>query len=143
MKINRRSTLRFAGLTIAALALMTTVGCGGSSTSGSNAPKSANAAVSADGTRAVVKESAVATFEQGIKQSKNDPNGAIATFKKAANEQDNFAEAYYNIGLLQQRQGNNSDARSAYEKASQMRPDMPEPYVNISKMLLSLVDKMN
>ncbi len=136
MKINRRSTLRFAGLTIAALALSTMVGCGGSSTSGSNSPKSATGTITADGTRAVVKESAVATFEQGIKQSKNDPNGAIATFKKAAGEQDNFAEAYYNIGLLQQRQGNYADARSAYEKASQMRPDMAEPYVNISKMLL-------
>ncbi len=138
MKITRRSMLRFASVAVAALAFTSVVGCGGSSTSGSNSPKAAtgNSVISSDGTREVVKESAVVTFEKGISQAKSDPNGAISTFKKAADEQDNFAEAYYNIGLLQQQQGNNSDARSAYEKAMKMRPDMPEPYVNISKMLL-------
>ena len=123
-----------ATLIIVSLAMATLVGCGGSgSTTGSNAPKTA---ASVSGERTVVKESAIATFEQGIKQSKSDPNAAISSFKKAADEQDNFAEAYYNIGLLQQEQGKLSDAKSAYEKAISMRPNMPEPYVNLAKMLL-------
>ena len=132
---------RLAPVALASLAICATTACGSSGSSASGAasvksPTGASKTVDADGKRAVVKESAIALFEQAVKQAKTNPQAAIDTFKKAAKEEDNFAEAWYNVGLLEQKLGNNKDAKDAYNKAIDMRPDMSGPYINIAKMLV-------
>lgn len=128
---------RLAPVALASLAICATTACGSSGSSASvKSPTGASKTVDADGKRAVVKESAIALFEQAVKQAKTNPQAAIDTFKKAAKEEDNFAEAWYNVGLLEQKLGNNKDAKDAYNKAIDMRPDMSGPYINIAKMLV-------
>ena len=124
---------------IAALALGLSA-CGSSGSTGSGSAKSAtggaSATVDASGKRVAVKDSALSIFESGLKQAKSNPQGAIETFKSATNEESNFAEAWYNIGVLEQQLGNTSEANKAYEKAISMRPDMAESYNNQAKMLI-------
>lgn len=138
MKNIRRTMLRL-GCVAMALGLLTAAGCGTGSDGSKNAPKSATGVsktVDAEGNRAVVKESAIAVFEEATKLAKSNPQAAIDAFKRAAKEEDNFAEAWYNIGLLEQGRGNVKEAKDAYEKAIDMRPDMAESYVNMAKMLI-------
>ena len=138
MKNIRRTMLRL-GCVAMALGLLTAAGCGTGSDGSKNAPKSATGVsktVDAEGNRAVVKESAIAVFEEATKLAKSNPQAAIDAFKRAAKEEDNFAEAWYNIGLLEQGRGNVKEAKEAYEKAIDMRPDMAESYVNMAKMLI-------
>jgi tetratricopeptide (TPR) repeat protein len=126
------------GCVALSVGLLTAAGCGTGSNS-SSTPKSATGVsktVDAEGHRAVVKESAIALFEEASKQAKTNPQAAIDTFKRAAKEENNFAEAWYNIGLLEQKRGNNKEAQEAYEKAIDMRPDMASSYVNMAKMLI-------
>ena len=157
----KRTMLRFACLGFASAALMGMTACGSSSsTSGSSSVQAPTAGpsktVDASGKRAVVKESAIALFEQGTKQAKSNPAAAIEAFKSAAKEEKNFAEAWYNIGLLEQQRGNVSEAKEAYKKAIDMRPDLADAYTNLAKMeidsgnydeaekiLLSIVDDKN
>jgi tetratricopeptide (TPR) repeat protein len=141
----RRASLRLAAMGIAGLAVIGMMGCG-SGSNGDNKPKSATSnfvagaagpTIDAEtGKRAVVKESAIALFEQATKQAKTDPNGAIETFKRAAKEEDNFAEAYYNIGVIQQQLGNLKDAKESYQTAIQMRPGMAIAHNNLAEILI-------
>lgn len=117
-------------------------GCGSTTT-----PKSTQTAatatsavqVNADGsiTRNAVSENAINTFSEAIKVSRSNPAMAIDLFKKAAKEESNFAEAWYNIGLLEQQRGNNKEALDAYNTAIQMRPDMAGAYTNIARMQIA------
>lgn len=132
---------RLAPVAFASLALCAAAACGsGSASSGAASAKSATAGASktvgADGKRAVVKESAIALFEAAAKQAKTNPQAAIDGFKKAAKEENNFAEAWYNIGLIEQKRGNAKEAKEAYNKAIDMRPDMANAYTNLAKMLI-------
>lgn len=137
----KRYSRRLACLALASCALFATTACGSSSNSNSGAPvKSATSGesktVDSSGKRVVVKESAIALFENAAKLAKTDPKAAIDGFKKAAKEENNFAEAWYNVGLLEQNQGHLKEAKEAYNKAIEMRPDMAGPYTNIAKMLI-------
>lgn len=137
----KRYSRRLACLALASCALFATTACGSSSNSNSGAPvKSATSGesktVDSSGKRVVVKESAIALFENATKLAKTDPKAAIDGFKKAAKEENNFAEAWYNVGLLEQNQGHLKEAKEAYNKAIEMRPDMAGPYTNIAKMLI-------
>lgn len=137
----KRYSRRLACLALASCALFATTACGSSSNSNSGAPiKSATGGesktVDSSGKRVVVKESAIALFENAAKLAKTDPKAAIDGFKKAAKEENNFAEAWYNVGLLEQNQGHLKEAKEAYNKAIEMRPDMAGPYTNIAKMLI-------
>ena len=132
---------RLAPVAFASLALCAATACGssGSSTTGAaslKSPTGPSKTVDADGKRAVVKESAIALFEEAAKLARSNPQAAIDGFKKAAKEEDNFAEAWYNIGVLEQKLGHTKEAKEAYNKAIDMRPDMSGPYINIAKMLV-------
>ncbi|MBQ9394877.1 MAG: tetratricopeptide repeat protein [Proteobacteria bacterium] len=136
----KHTVLRFGCIAAICVGLgITMVGCGSATTSSGTATvKSATNSKTIDesGKRAVVKESAVSMFEQATKLSNTNPQGAIDAFRAAAKEEENFAEAWYNIGLLEQNRGNKKEALAAYEKATDMRPSMPEPYVNQARMLI-------
>lgn len=137
----KRYSRRLACLALASCALFATTACGSSSSSNSSVSvKSATSGesktVDSSGKRVVVKESAIALFENAAKLAKTDPKAAIDGFKKAAKEEDNFAEAWYNVGLLEQNQGHLKEAKEAYNRAIEMRPDMAGPYTNIAKMLI-------
>ena len=137
MKAIKRTMLRIAALTLAGCAVMGMAGCGSSSSSGANTVNSATGpTIDPSGKRVAVSENAIAIFEEATKQAKTDPKAAIDTFKKAAKAQNNFAEAYYNIGLLEQKLGNKSDARDAYETALKMRPNLSAAQTNLAKMLI-------
>lgn len=132
---------RFAWIAFAAIALLGANACGSSSSSsGSNAVKSptqqpgASKTTDASGNRIVVKDAALTLFQKGLELSSSDPQAAIDNFKKATKEDENFAEAWYNIGLVEEKRGNISNAKDAYEKAIQLRPDMAGPYVNLAKI---------
>lgn len=135
----KHNMLRFACLAVAALSFSAVTAC---SSSGSNnageikAPTqgAASKTVDSSGKRAVVKESAISLFEQGTKLAQSNPKAAIDAFESAAKEEKNFAEAYYNIGLLQQRLGNIDAAKKAYQKAIDMRPDLAGSYTNLAKI---------
>ena len=133
--ITRRASLRMAALAFASLAAIGFTGCG--STGGAGSTVSATGpALDASGKRTAVSESAVAIFEKGTKEAKTNPEAAIETFKQAAKEQKNFAEAFYNIGLLEQQRGNNKEAKEAYETAIKMRPNLYAAHNNLAKMLI-------
>ncbi len=136
-----KSTIRRAAfLGILGLCVSSLVGCG-SATSTKTTQTAASAAVqvNADGsiTRAAVSENAITTFSEGVKNAKTNPALAIDLFKKAANEEANFAEAWYNVGLLEQQRGNNKEALAAYETTLKMRPDMASAYTNIARIQIS------
>ncbi len=136
----KRTVLRFGCIAAACLSMSMFLGCGGTTSNSGSGAKSATSGsgstVDASGNRAVVKESAINKFIEGTKMAKSNPQGAIDAFKSAAKEESNFAEAWYNIGLLEQRQGNLKEALENYDKAISMRPDMPGPYTNKAKMLI-------
>ena len=123
------------GLAVAMLA-GAMIGCGTSGGGGGVKSATHGGVVDASGKRAVVKEEAVATFESAAKIAYSDPNAAIEGFRKAANEEDNFAEAEYNIGVLEQKRGNTAEALKAYDKAIEMRPNMEAAYVSKAKILI-------
>ena len=50
---------------------------------------------------------------------------AARAFEAAARLQPNLAEAYANLGLVRQRQGNMAAAVAAFEKALELRPNLP------------------
>ncbi len=132
---------RAALMGVLALCCGSLLGCGSSTSDKSTKTAADGSAMSvdADGTlkRNAVNENALNDFQQALKTSKTNPQQAITMFEKAADEEKNFAEAYYNIGLLQQRLGNNKEAKKAYEKTSEMRPDMAAPIVNIARMQIA------
>ena len=137
-----RTTIRRAAfLGILGFCVSSLVGCGSAtSTKTTQTAASASAVqVNADGsiTRTAVSENAITTFSEGVKNAKSNPALAIDLFKKAAKEDANFAEAWYNVGLLEQQRGNNKEALEAYETTLKMRPDMASAYTNIARIQIS------
>lgn len=134
----KRSVRVIVGICTASLAAFSMIGCGGSSATGANTVVSPTETVAAPapGERVIVKESAVEIFQEATKQAKTDPKGAIETYKRAANEQKNFAEAYYNIGLLEQQLGHYDKAREAYNTVISIQPRFAAAHNNLAKMLL-------
>lgn len=138
MKATKKSNMLRLGLALCLCMSGMMVGCGTGSNSSSTSVKSATstATIDASGKRTVVKEEAVETFEKATKEAKENPDSAIEDFKKAAKQEDNFAEAWYNVGILEQQRGNASEAIKAYDKAIQMRPNMEAAYVSKAKILI-------
>jgi len=134
-----RASLRVACATLAGVGLCGCLaGCGGSGTTTTKTAANVgqSSSVDASGNRVAVKDAAIELFSKGLALADSDPAQAIKLFTQAAKEDGNFAEAWYNIGLLEQRLGNVSEARAAYEKAMKMRPDMPGIYTNLAEMLV-------
>lgn len=126
---------RAAVLGILTLCFVSIVGCGSSSGSSDKSTKTAaSVTVNSDGTttRVAVSADALTTFESAMKAAQTNPAQAIDLFKKAAGQEDNFAEAWYNVGILEEQRGNTSDAKNAYEKAIKMRSDMASAYTGLA-----------
>lgn len=137
----RTTIKRAAFLSILGFCVASLVGCGSATSSKTTQTAASVSAVqvNADGsvTRTAVSENALTTFAEGVKNAKSNPALAIDLFKKAAKEEANFAEAWYNVGLLEQQRGNTKEALEAYETTLQMRPDMASAYTNIARIQIS------
>ena len=65
---------------------------------------------------------------------------ALASFQKAVQTDPNFAEAYYNIGIIYDLQHNFSKAISAYEKAIQIDPNIGTVWENLAQDCYAIGD---
>ncbi len=130
---------RAACLGILSLCFSGLMGCGSATSSASSNKSTATAAsvtVNADGSvsRNAVSADALTTFESAINAAQSNPAQAIDLFKKAASQEGNFAEAWYNVGILEHQRGNRSEAKAAYEKVISMRPDMAGAYTGLARI---------
>ena len=121
--------------------LLLSSGCGGSASKGGDVKSGADAARSS-GEKVVVKESAIEHFSQGLAAMKSNPAQAKDFFLNATKEEPNFAEAWYNLGILSEQSGDKEGAKKHYEKAISSRRDMGEAYVNLGLVYLE-EGKMN
>jgi len=152
----RCSTLVLIGAAL--LVLLATYGCKGKSasepgtsepTSGGEAPAAAgdaasDAAASSEAespwgaTRAeqcrrkaqpTISSKATKAFDEGVRAAaRNDSAAAEASFQAALNRDANAYPALYNLGVMADREGNERDATSYYQRALRILPDY-EPAV--------------
>ena len=61
-----------------------------------------------------------------------------AVLKKAINIKPDYADAYYNIGVLFQEVGKNNFAEEHYKKAIFLKPNYPEAHNNLGSILQEL-----
>lgn len=109
----------------------------GTTASSDKAKSPADLAVKeASGKRVAVKESAISIFSEATELAKTYPVAAIEKYKQAIKEEKNFAEAYYNIGVLELRHGNKDKAREAFKKAIEINPELQGAQTNYAKMLI-------
>jgi tetratricopeptide (TPR) repeat protein len=86
----------------------------------------------------VPSEAALKKFEEAVALYDQNPNqtGPIVQLLQAAVQiAPDFGEAWYNLGILQERQGQVDDAIQSYEKAVQTRPNFSDPYINLAMLL--------
>lgn len=121
-----------------ALACTAVLGLGNacsSSKSSDQVESATSTTVEGGGTKRVaVKESALALFEQATAESSKNPANAKALLEKAIGEDKGFAEAWFNLGILHERDAKTDDAIKAYENAIKIRPDWPNGYVNLGEI---------
>lgn len=73
-------------------------------------------------------------FQSGISFfDQKDFDQALAAFQKAVKEKPDFAEAYYNIGIIYDLQGKPSEAVKAYEKVIQIDPNVGNVLENLAQ----------
>lgn len=71
-------------------------------------------------------------YSQGVAQlSRDDYAKALPYFEKAAELDQNYAEAWYQAGFCFGVLGRHTDALKASKQAAKLRPDWPETFVNI------------
>ncbi len=130
--------------------LATSAGCGGRqpTTSTSTATPAATAG---DGNTAIRKQQvdakpeierrAASLLEEGRQRAASgDIEGARGKFRDAAGEDPKFAEAWYNIGVLEEWQGRGDGARQAYEQALTARADFGPAVAAIASLLIRAGD---
>ena len=64
---------------------------------------------------------------------------AITAYKKALYVKPDYAEAYYNMGVVLQEQGKLEEAIEAYTKALSIKPDYAEAYYNMGVALKGII----
>lgn len=132
-----RRRLKAAGIGLMSASLCWALVACGTTSSGDKVKSAADAgSVETGGKRAAVKESAINTFSQATELADSNPAAAIEKYKQAIKEEKNFPEAYYNIGVIELKQGNKDKARDAFETALKQNPDMPNAQISLAKMLI-------
>jgi tetratricopeptide (TPR) repeat protein len=80
---------------------------------------------------------ALAELEAMTKAGKIDYATLKPLFKAALKEDDNFAEAHYNMGLIAESEGNVQDAEKSYRRALQINPKLGHAAQNLAVILVS------
>ena len=71
-------------------------------------------------------------YSQGLAQlSRDDFTRALPYFERAVESDPNYAEAWYQAGFCYGMLGRPNDSLRASKQAARLRPDWPDPYVNI------------
>jgi tetratricopeptide (TPR) repeat protein len=86
----------------------------------------------------IPSEAALKKFEDAIAAYQQNPT-QVAPIQKllqdAVQADPDFGEAWYNLGLLQEQQGQTDDAIKSYENAVKSRPDFSNPHINLAMLL--------
>lgn len=78
-------------------------------------------------------EQAIVHFDSGISSfDRGEYAQALESFKKAVQEKPDFAQAYYNIGIIHDQQERFRDAIEAYKKVLQIDPDTGLVFENLA-----------
>lgn len=84
-----------------------------------------------------IAEAAVTLLDDGRQRAiGGDLEAAKARFREAAAADPEFAEAHYNVGVIEEWQGNAGAARQAYEAALRARPDFGPAVVAIANLMI-------
>ena len=128
--ITMRNTKKWIVVALVALA---SVACGKKATK----PDKAKAEqVSATAAELGMSEESIASFQKAIdelKKAKPDNAVALAALEKSVQLEPEFAEAHYNLGLLQLALGDNEAAQKSLSTAKQLDPDVPEYTVALGR----------
>ena len=78
-------------------------------------------------------------YSQGLAQlSRDDYARALPYFERAVESDPNYAEAWYQAGFCYGMLGRANEALRASKQAARLRPDWPDPYVNIGASSFAL-----
>lgn len=71
----------------------------------------------------------------------DDLGGVEKHLRKALNEDDGFGKAWFNLGVILEKQDKTDEARKAYKKAMEMAPELGDPLVNLGVLELDAGNK--
>ncbi len=75
-------------------------------------------------------------FEQAVKRSDADPDGAASLFERAFEADPGLGFAAYDAGVLYERLDRSADAQSAYQRALRATPDFEPASLNLTRLRL-------
>ncbi len=126
-----RMSKQHLGCVFVLFALVALVGCGPKPT-----PEDPNGNTGTKAEKPIVKKEALEEFKKGIALVESNPAQALKHFEDAVDEDEQFGEAWYNLGLVYEEQGKKDKAKEAYEAAIKTRPAFADSYVNLGVLLL-------
>lgn len=84
---------------------------------------------------AVGPAASLARAQEGISRGPDGYASAESHLRDALRQDPQLYQAWFNLGVIQQRQGKKDDARASYQKAIEIAPTFMPPYVNQASML--------
>jgi len=73
-------------------------------------------------------------YDKGVKELKQDPASAAASFQRAIQKYPKYAQAYAMLGLSYERQKHDDDAIKAYQHAIELDPSYGAPHVLMGEL---------
>lgn len=73
-------------------------------------------------------------FNHALELSKKDQEGALASFRKAIALSPDYAEAYYNAGVVLGNLGRPEEAAEAFRNVIRIKPELSEGYFNLGTL---------
>lgn len=82
-----------------------------------------------------IEPRALSNIESGVRRAAGgDLDGALREFEDAIQADSQAFSAYYNIGVIRERQGQEREAREAYQRALQIQPDYERAIDALARM---------
>jgi Tfp pilus assembly protein PilF len=85
-----------------------------------------------------VPKDAMAKFQKGMEKAGNDPKGALLLLDEATIAYPQFAMAFYEKGLIYQKQNDLDNAMVSFQKAIAAKPDFLDAKMNYGLTLLAM-----
>ncbi|HEY0840625.1 MAG TPA: adventurous gliding motility TPR repeat lipoprotein GltE, partial [Vulgatibacter sp.] len=129
---NRRRSHGTAGLACLVAAALFAAGCQTTTAAGGAA------ATEQRETSPIAKrkfEDAVRTYEDGVKLGVVDWDLLAKKFEAALDEDDGLGEAWFDLGVVEERRGNAEAATKAYRRAIKVKPTLFVAYENLGNLL--------
>lgn len=83
---------------------------------------------------------AIEQFNEAVKIYENTDGKELSKvasrLEKAISEDSNFGKAWFNLGVIREKQGNQKGARTAYKRAIETAPELGDPLVNMGLLEL-------